>query len=323
MTGAHEPAGPHELAEKARALGELRGAPAADPVNVPMIRHWLAAMGDDNPVYLEEGLAPPAMAQVWTMAGVRGTRDGSPIDEVLAELDAQGFTGVVATDCRQTYHRYARVGDLLTPGTRFTELAGPKRTKLGEGYFVTWTVTWYDAAGEPIADMLFRILKFRPAQRESAQKKSAQGEPAQREPAETKSVYPLKPSVNQDTVFFWDGVKQGELRIQRCEDCGELRHPPGPLCPSCRSTRRGYAVASGEGTVLSYVVHHHPPVPGRTAPFAVAVVELPEGVRIVGNVVDCPVDAVEIGLPLRVTFREMDADLTLPMWAPMRAPREP
>ncbi|GAA0921073.1 bifunctional MaoC family dehydratase N-terminal/OB-fold nucleic acid binding domain-containing protein [Nonomuraea longicatena] len=291
--------GPHELAEKARALGELRGAPAADPVNVPMIRHWLAAMGDDNPVYLDEGLAPPAMAQVWTMAGVRGGRDGSPIDEVLAELDAQGFTGVVATDCRQTHHRYARVGDLLTPGTRFTELTGPKRTKLGEGYFVTWTVTWYDQAEEQVATMLFRILKFRPA--------------------EKKSVYPLKPAVNQDTAFFWDGVEHGELRIQRCEDCGELRHPPGPLCPSCRSTRRGYTVASGEGTVLSYVVHHHPPVPGRAAPFAVAVVELPEGVRIVGNVVDCPVDAVEIGLPVRVAFRAMDTDRTLPLWTP----REP
>lgn len=295
----------HELAEKQVALGEVRGLPAADPVNEPMIRHWLDAMGDENPVYLAKGVAPPAMAQVWTMPGVkRDTKERSPVDDVLAELNAQGYTGVVATNCEQTYHRYARLGDRLTPATRFTSLAGPKQTALGEGYFATWNVTWYDQFNEPVAEMLFRILKFRPRTRRS-------------EPAEARRPpYPLKPAVNRDTAFFWDGVRQGELRIQSCADCGELRHPPGPVCPACRSTNRTYIVASGEGTVYSYVVHHNPPVPGRETPFVVAVVELPEGVRIVGNIVDCPVDTVGIGMSLRVTFNAMDDELILPMWAP-------
>ncbi|MEO3792671.1 bifunctional MaoC family dehydratase N-terminal/OB-fold nucleic acid binding domain-containing protein [Nonomuraea sp. B10E15] len=289
----------HELAGKQSALGEVRGAPAPDPVNEPMIRHWLAAMGDANPAYLDKGLAPPAMAQVWTMRAPRA-KDRSPVDDLLAALDAAGYTGVVATNCEQTYHRYARLGERLTPATRFTDLAGPKRTALGVGYFATWNVTWYGDGDEPVAEMLFRVLKFRP--REGAR--------------EERSPYPLQPAINQDTAFFWEGAKIGELRIQTCADCGRLRHPPGALCPRCRSSRLTYTVASGLGTLYSYAVHHHPPVPGRETPFVVGVVELPEGVRIVGNVVDCPTGQVEIGMALRVTYRPMDDRLVLPMWAP-------
>ncbi|MGI5287273.1 bifunctional MaoC family dehydratase N-terminal/OB-fold nucleic acid binding domain-containing protein [Nonomuraea polychroma] len=294
----------HELADKQAALGEVRGTPAPDPVNVPMIRHWLAAMGDENPVYLDKGVAPPAMAQVWTMQGLRPTaKDRSPVDDIMAALNAGGYTGVVATNCEQTYHRYARLGERLTPATRFTGLAGPKKTALGVGFFATWNVTWYAEDDEPVAEMLFRVLKFRP--------------PAAKAPAEAlKEPYPLRPAINRDTAFFWEGVKKGELRIQSCADCGLLRHPPGPLCPHCRSAGRSYTVASGEATLYSYVVHHHPPVPGRETPFVVGVVELPEGVRIVGNVVDCPLEEVRIGMPLRVTYRPMDDELVLPMWTP-------
>ncbi|MEU0518457.1 OB-fold domain-containing protein [Streptosporangium sp. NPDC006007] len=60
----------------------------------------------------------------------------------------------------------------------------------------------------------------------------------------------------------------------------------------------------------------HPPVPGREAPFVVAVVELPEGVRIVGGVVDCPPGEVGIGMPLHVTYRQTDDGLILPMRGP-------
>ncbi|WP_084773069.1 bifunctional MaoC family dehydratase N-terminal/OB-fold nucleic acid binding domain-containing protein [Nonomuraea candida] len=295
-----------ELAAKQVALGEVRGAPAADPVNVPMIRHWLAAMGDENPVYLEQGLAPPTMAQVWTMPGLsRGPKERSPVDDMMTALNGHGYTGVVATNCEQTYHRYVRVGELLTPATRFSGLAGPKRTALGVGYFATWHITWYSGDDEPVAEMMFRVLKFRPPQKTEPQEQAAELPP-----------YPLQPAVNQDTAFFWDGAGQGELRIQSCADCGELRHPPGPLCPRCRSAERTHRVASGTGTLFSYVVHHHPPVPGRETPFVVGVVELPEGVRIVGNVVDCPIEEVRIGMPLRVTYRRMDDRLVLPMWAP-------
>ncbi|MEV4804135.1 OB-fold domain-containing protein [Nonomuraea sp. NPDC049421] len=290
----------HELAAKQAALGEVRGTPADDPVNVPMIRHWLTAMGDTNPAYLDRGLAPPAMAQVWTMRGPGG-RDRSPVDDLLAALDRAGYTGVVATNCEQTYHRHVRVGERLTPATRLSGFAGPKRTALGTGYFTTWNVTWYTDEDEPVATMMFRVLKFRPPDREQA---------------EERKPYPLRPAVNDDTAFFWEGAKQGELRIQACAECGERRHPPGPLCPRCRSANRGHTVASGEGVLFSYVVHHHPPVPGRETPFVVGVVELPEGVRVVGDVVGCPPEDVEVGMRLRVRFDAMDAELVLPRWEP-------
>ncbi|MFC4588250.1 bifunctional MaoC family dehydratase N-terminal/OB-fold nucleic acid binding domain-containing protein [Sphaerisporangium corydalis] len=300
------------LGERQIAVGEVRGVAATDPVNLPMIHHWTDAMGDANPVYTDEDfargsvhgeiVAPPAMIQVWTMPGLaRAKGAASPMDDVLGALDENGFTGVVATNCEQTHHRYLRLGETLVPATRMTGMSGPKTTALGVGYFVTWVVTWY-SGDEPVAEMMFRVLKFRPREKKS--------EPEARAP------FPLRPAVNKDTAFFWDGVREGELRIQKCGDCGELRHPPGPVCPSCRSVNRTHIVAAGTGEVYSFVVHHNPPVPGIETPFAVAVIELPEGVRIVGNVVGCPLEKVGIGMQLRVTYREMDDELVLPMWVP-------
>jgi uncharacterized OB-fold protein len=321
------------LAERQVAVGEVLGAAAADPVNIPMIRHWTDAMGDANSLYLDpeaaeggvhgEIVAPPAMIQVWTMPGVnRGRKQVStPVDDVLRMLDENGHTGVVATNCEQTYHRYVRLGERLVPATRFTGLSGPKKTALGEGYFVTWNVTWY-SGDEPVAQMLFRVLKFRPRERkdDAPPRTPYPLKPAiNTDDAPPRTPYPLKPAINRDTEFFWEGVAQGELRIQKCADCGELRHPPGPVCSSCRSANRTHVVAGGEGEVYSWIVHHHPPVPGREMPFVVAVVELPEGVRMVGNVLECASSEVGIGMPVRVTYRQMDDELILPMWIPREA----
>ncbi|GAA4578607.1 OB-fold domain-containing protein [Planotetraspora phitsanulokensis] len=293
------------LADKAVAAGDGPRHAAPHPVNAVMISHWTEAMGDRNPAYTgPDAVAPPAMIQVWSMEGL--SRDPAkefrrPMDDVFDALDEAGYTGVVATNCEHTYHRYLSMGEELTSSTRMLDMVGPKRTALGEGYFVTWNVTWF-SGDEPVAEMMFRLLKFQPLR---------PVEKAKREP------YPLRPAVNDDTRFFWDGVQAGELRIQKCGGCGELRHPPGPVCPSCRSAERTHVVASGTGTVYSYVVHHHPPVPGQETPFVVAVVELPEGVRMVGNIVQCPIGEVYVGMPVRVTYQEMDDELTLPMWAPI------
>ena len=124
----------------------------------------------------------------------------------------------------------------------------------------------------------------------------------------------VRPMVNRDSQFFWDGTKAGELRIQQCNACGATRFPPGPACQSCPAYDRGYVVASGEGTVFSYVVHRHPAVPGKELPIVIALIDLDEGVRMVGEVVDVPDDEIAIGTQLRVDFREVDDDLTLPIW---------
>ncbi|HYG92068.1 MAG TPA: OB-fold domain-containing protein [Nocardioides sp.] len=127
----------------------------------------------------------------------------------------------------------------------------------------------------------------------------------------------IRPMVNRDSAFFWEGTQKGELRIQTCNACGVLRHPPGPACPSCGVLDRGYVVASGHGTVFSYVVHRHPPVPGKQLPIVIALIDLDEGLRMVGEVRDVAADGADpiaIGTRLRVDFDRIDDELTLPVW---------
>ena len=91
------------------------------------------------------------------------------------------------------------------------------------------------------------------------------------------------------------------------------------MCPSCgEPSDGGYVVAAGTGEVYSYVVHHHPPVPGKRLPMVVALVQLPEGVRMVGEMPGVRPDQVRVGLPVRAAFVRVDDDLTLPAWRPAK-----
>jgi uncharacterized OB-fold protein len=277
-------------AERLLAAGDTAPAAARDPVNLPMIRNWLEAMGDANPVYERAGTAPPAMIQVWTMRGLAPPTLSDPLQVMSQVLDDSGFGAVVATDSAQTYHRPLRIGEEITVRSRLASVVGPKRTALGEGWFVTTATTW-TAGDEPVAEMTFRILRYRPS--------AAAARPG---------AEPFTPVITTDNAFFWEGVAAGELRLQRCGECGVPRHPPGPACPACGSFKQEYAVAAGTGTIHSYVVHHHPPVPGRRAPFTVALADLPEGVRMVAEYRG---PRPEIDDPVRVAF---DGDL--PIWRP-------
>jgi len=137
---------------------------------------------------------------------------------------------------------------------------------------------------------------------------------------------PLLPDLDDETARpFWDACERGELVVQRCDDCGLLTHPPRPMCPRCRSLRRGWAVMSGRATVWSFVVPHPPLLPAYTdlAPYLVVVVALDEDptLRMVGNLVagegaainSIDPATVRIGEPVRVTFERID-DVTLPRW---------
>jgi uncharacterized OB-fold protein len=119
-----------------------------------------------------------------------------------------------------------------------------------------------------------------------------------------------------DTQFFWDGVKDGRLLIQKCGGCGTLRHPPRPMCPYCHSLEWEAIEACGRGTVYSFVMPHHPPLPFFDDGFIVALIALEEGVRIVSNLVDVEADQPTIGMPVTVRFDAFDGDLVLPMFVP-------
>ena len=305
-----------EAAARIAAAGDSRPRAARDPVNLPMIRNWTEALGGAAPdADQDPDTAPPAMIQVWTMPGLHGTRGGDdPLGQMVRVLDEAGYTSVVATNCDQEYLRYLKLGEQLSVRSRLLGISGPKRTALGEGWFVTTRSTWF-SSGEPVATMDFRVLKFRavPARGDDPPEPPAHGG-AFRPPV---APLTIRPQITPDTAFFWAGTAAGELRIQRCSRCGALRHPPGPMCPSCgEASDGGYVVAAGTGEVYSYVVHHHPPVPGKKLPLVVALVQLPEGVRMVGEMPGADPDLVRIGLPVRATFVRVDDDLTLPAWRP-------
>ncbi len=126
----------------------------------------------------------------------------------------------------------------------------------------------------------------------------------------------LAPSMTADTQFFWDGAKRGQLLLQRCGACATLRHPPRPMCPHCHSLEWDVIEASGRGTVYSFVMPRHPPLPFFEDGYIVALVALEEGVRIVSNLVDVAPEDAWIGLPVKVRFDSFDGDIVLPVFVP-------
>jgi uncharacterized OB-fold protein len=119
-----------------------------------------------------------------------------------------------------------------------------------------------------------------------------------------------------DSQFFWDGVREHRLLIQRCAQCGAPRHPPRPMCPECQSLEWHTIESSGRGTVYSCVIPHHPPLPWFPEPYVVALIDLEEGTRIVSNVVGIAPDAVTVGLSVVVHYEHFDDDVVLPLFAP-------
>ena len=127
------------------------------------------------------------------------------------------------------------------------------------------------------------------------------------------------PQPTPETQHFWDGAKAGDLLLQRCDDCSKVYFPPRPFCPSCASRRVSVAKASGKATLYSYVIHHRP-VPGFTPPYAIAVVELEEGPRMMTNIVDCPQtpEALVLDMPLEVVFEPQTDSISLPLFRPAK-----
>ncbi|GGG41887.1 DNA-binding protein [Caldovatus sediminis] len=133
-----------------------------------------------------------------------------------------------------------------------------------------------------------------------------------------------RPEPTPETRHFWEGTRAGEIRLQRCADCARPYFPPRPFCPACGSRKVEVFAASGRARLFSYVIHHRP-VPGFTPPYAIAVVELEEGPRMMTNIVDCPQtpEALVLDMPLEAVFVPMDETITLPLFRPARdaAPR--
>jgi uncharacterized OB-fold protein len=128
------------------------------------------------------------------------------------------------------------------------------------------------------------------------------------------------PKPTPETQHYWDGAKAGELRLQTCGECEHTYFPPRPFCPKCGSKSVSVTKASGKGRLYSYIINHLP-TPGFEAPFAIAVVELEEGPRLMTNIVDCEQtpEALVLDMPVEVTFEKMSNEITLPLFKPVKA----
>lgn len=316
-----------EWMAQARALvGKQYGRIYAwDKVNAPMIRHWCEFM-KVTPKTNADGklLAPRTMMQVWCLEGPEmnnyppGSTTENPY-EVLKIFEANGYISTVAVNTDLSFERDVVEGESLYYTTRLDGFSEEKTTALGTGYFVTHLMEYFsigakDGQDERVGQQMFRVFKFRPAKVHTpapAAKEGGNALPKIKRPA---------PGISDDTRFFWEGAKQGKLMIQRCKACGDLHHPPGPVCPQCQSFEWDAIESSGKGTVYSFVVMHYPEVPPFEYPNPIGLIELEEGTRLIAQLVGVKPGEVQIGQKVQVEFNAFnDGELILPQFRPVAA----
>ena len=307
---------------------------AADPVNVPMIRHWCDVIDERNPLYTDPAfaersvfggiVAPPAMMDVWDKPGLHMVRDpGNPQAAALTLLESEGFTSTVAVNSDLECSRYLRPGDYVHSTLTLEDVSDEKQTGLGLGHFVTSRLT-YLVGDEAVGSVLFRVLKFRPG---TGRAPGAASDGPDPDPAKRP-----RPAINRDNQYFWDGARAHELRIQTCSACGEHYFPPTPRCWKCGGMDMSWIVASGRATLYSWAAPHYPQADGFRYPVVAALVELEEGTRLVSNVVACTREDLRIGMPLELCWLDSHPAIvdgasdsrgavSLPQFRPARAAR--
>jgi len=348
---------PDHSAELAELVGQEAGAPSLswDAVNVPMIRHWVEAMGDENPIYLSDEaaqeagydqlIAPPTMLQAWIMRGLKASNEveaaraagasqgEGPHDRMMKLLDDEGFTSVAATNCEQRYGRPLVVGDRLLVRSLIESISEPKQTALGIGRFFT-TLQEYVAVPDSSVP-----AGAGGGARASGGGGGAGGLTAEQIrklfdsgervatmlfrvlkflPPDRKPPRPPRPhpALTQDNAFWFEGAREHQLLIQHCTSCGTLRHPPLPACANCGSLEWNTVESTGRGTLYSYVIVHYPQVPSFEYPLPIGLIELEEGTRVVANLGAVEREDITIGMPLQAEFVDFDEVLSLPVFVP-------
>ncbi|NBA98304.1 DNA-binding protein [Pseudomonas sp. R5(2019)] len=298
---------------------------AWDAVNAPMIRQWCEQMGIDNPLYTDPGfardagypdvIAPPGMLQVWCMGGLDnenyapGSTDENSF-ETLKIIESYGYPAVVAVNSDLSFVRPVTVGERLYYTSRVDAISDEKTTGLGTGFFFTLVMDYFVEAtaggtDEKVGEQLFRVFKFKPAERSV--------------PAEKPTAKRPLPGVSDDTRFFWEGCEAGQLLIQRCTACQTLRHPPAPVCIECHSFDWDTVQAKGSGQLYSFVVMHYPEVAPFDHPNPIGLIELDEGVRMIAGLVGGEPGKWQIGQRVQVEFQRFDDQQTLPQFRPLGA----
>lgn len=281
---------------------------AWNPVSRTQVWQWCSAMGDRNPLYLEEGqvIAPPTMLQMWTFRDVHGTYSPGSTDkdtyEVLGRLADMGFKGTVAVSYDQTYHAYLGEGDRVYSYSTIIELSELKSTGLGEGHFVTELAEYFIGEDQLIGEARITYFKYRVPERTAET------------PTEITRPKRIAPVENHDSRHFWAGLRDGLLLIQECSDCGQRRHPPQPMCEKCQSLEWRTTESAGLGTIYSFTVLHYPEIPPFDYPNAIVLVELDEGVRIVSQLRGSEPENIQIGQRVQASIESVQDQLSLPIF---------
>ncbi len=280
---------------------------AWDRVNEPMIRQWCEALDFNFGPYLDsdrEGgvVAPVTMMPVWLMPGLN-RRHAPGSDErdhraIMKVLEREGFHGILGTNCEQEYERRLRPGEKIASTYQVESVSDRKQTKFGPGYFITFLQSFWDEEQKLVGTMRLRIVRFKPA---------AKTEVDQRPD-------PPQPSMSQDTAFFWEGLQHKKLLIQRCSQCGLLRHPPGPACTACHSLDWDTLESSGTGSLYSFVIIHKPQNPAFDYPHPVGLIELDEGVRMIAPLAAEERERLVIGSRMHAVFSEPSEVHRLPVF---------
>ena len=122
------------------------------------------------------------------------------------------------------------------------------------------------------------------------------------------------PVPNQDSLPYWEGCKRRQLLIQRCKACGHHQFYPRHLCTNCMALDPEFIPATGKGEVYTFTVIYRPPSKAfePDIPYVVAIIQLDEGVRMMSNIVGCPVEEVRIGMRVEVVFDDISDAIALP-----------
>jgi hypothetical protein len=116
-----------------------------------------------------------------------------------------------------------------------------------------------------------------------------------------------------DSRVYWEGIAQGELRIQRCKVCAHIAFYPRVLCPYCHSDQLAWIVATGKGTIYTYTVAQQAfGAFASEVPLIIAIVELEEGVRMMTRIVDAPRERITIGAQVHISIQTSAEGIALP-----------
>lgn len=128
----------------------------------------------------------------------------------------------------------------------------------------------------------------------------------------------LLPRIDEVSRPYWEGAKRHELLLQKCQECGHYRYPPGETCPSCLSDKLEWVKVSGRGSVYTWTVFHqaYHPAYKDDIPYAVVAVELEEGPRMITNLVNCRIEDIKMGMPVEVAFDDVTEEVSLPKFRP-------